>query len=487
MPHPIIRALTRSGLIPLALVAVAVRVDAEGRAPEKICAELCANCHAATLTGNAGPNLLDGYWNHGSDDESILRSIRRGWPESGMPPFGETLTASEQSALVAFIRKQAGEFAAGRITLPPPPSDIIVHSERATFRIETFVGHLDTPWGITFLPAEKILVTERPGRLRVIENGKLADAPISGTPAVFLHQDGGLLDVIAHPDYAKNGWIYLAYTEAGAAADTSMTVVVRGRVRDGHWVDQQDIFRASPQHYHRGYIHYGCRFLFDRDSHLFFTIGDRGQPDEAQDLGSPCGKIHRVLDDGRIPPDNPFAKQTGALGSIWCYGNRHSQGLAYHPVTGRLWEAEHGPNGGDEINRIEAGRNYGWPVISNGTDEGGRIKGTSRDGMESPLVFWTPAIAPSAIEFYTGDHFPQWKNSLFVTALGGQQLRRLETDGDKVTHQEILFQDQGRVRDVTMGPDGLLYIAFNSPGRIARLVPVSADGGAEPVAAKVSH
>lgn len=473
MPQPAVR-LSRQ-FTPFLLLAAAATVHAQSapRDPAKITTELCATCHAATLTGNAGPNLLDRFWNHGGDDESILRSIRRGWPESGMPGFGNALSETEQRALVAFIRKQGEEFAAGRLTLPPPLVDITVRSERATFRLETVIDHLDTPWGIAFLPDGKTLVTERPGRLRLIEKGQLIDAPVSGLPEVFLHQDGGLLDVIAHPDYAKNGWIYLAYTDAGAAPDTSMTVVIRGHLHAGRWTDQQEIFRAPPNRYYRGYIHYGCRFLFDREGHLFFTIGDRGHQDDAQDLASPCGKIHRVFDDGRIPPDNPFVNKPGALGSIWSYGHRHPQGLAYHPVTGKLWETEHGPTGGDEVNRIEPGHNYGWPIISNGTDEGGRIKGTARDGMDSPLAFWTPAIAPSAIEFYTGADFPSWKNSLFVAALGGQQLRRLETDGDRVTHQEVLFKDQGRVRDVTMGPDGVLYLALNAPGRIARLVPVS--------------
>jgi glucose/arabinose dehydrogenase/galactose mutarotase-like enzyme len=448
------------------------------RDPATICAEVCSSCHGKNLTGGAGPNLLDTYWNHGGDDESILRSLRKGWPESNMPPFGELYSDAELHALVAYLHQQGEEFAAGRITLPPAPADQTVESELHAFRLETVVPNLDTPWGIAFLPDGNMLVTERPGRLRIVVKGQLQPEPIAGTPDVFLHQDGGLLDVIAHPDYAKNGWIYLAYSEGGPNG-TSATVVVRGRIRDGRWTDQEIIFKAPPEHHHTSFIHYGCRFLFDRENHLFFTIGDRGESAEAQDLSSPCGKIHRVLDDGRIPPDNPFANRPGALGSIWCYGNRHPQGLMFHPVTGRLWESEHGPTNGDEINRIEPGHNYGWPVISNGTDRRAKIEGTSRAGMEPPIVFWTPSIAPSAIEFYTGDRFPRWKNHLFVTGLGGEQLRRLETDGDRVVHQEILFKGLGRVRDVTTGPDGYLYVAFNGPGRIARLVPTSPAGATE--------
>jgi aldose sugar dehydrogenase len=309
----------------------------------------------------------------------------------------------------------------------------------------------------------------------VIENGQLQSAPIRGTPKPFVRQDGGFLDLIAHPDFAKNGWLYLAYTEAGKARGSSMTVVVRGRIRDGAWIDQTDIFRAGEQYYNvDDFSHYGCRFLFDRGGHLFFTIGDRGKALEAQDLSSPCGKIHRVLDDGRIPPDNPFVNTPQAWPSIWSYGHRHVQGLQFRPGTHQLWATEHGPRGGDELNRVERGRNYGWPLISNGQPQGReKIEGTDRAGMESPVVWWTPSIAPAAIEFYAGDRFPKWKNNLFIASLVGRHLRRLVIADDKVTHQEVLFSDLGRVRDVVTGPDGLIYVALNNPGRIARLVPTN--------------
>ena len=455
------------------VLGLALSADmAEAREPAAIVAEICANCHGKTLTGLVGPNLLDRFWNHGSDDASVQRSIRDGWPESGMPPFRGILSDAETLALTAYLRDQGKEYAAGRIVPPPPPQDITVRSELQAFRIETYVPDLDVPWGMAFLPDGRILVTERPGRLRLVEQGRLLPEPVQDTPAVFLHQDGGLLDVILHPKFAENGWVYLAYTEAARDdPQKSMTVVVRGRIRANRWVDEQTLFRAPQDNYYRGYIHYGCRFLFDRADHLFFTIGDRGQFDIAQDLSNPCGKIHRIFDDGSIPPDNPFVGRPGALPSIWSYGHRHPQGLDFHPVTGRLWEAEHGPIGGDEINRVEPGHNYGWPVTSHGT-ESGRTFLPSVPGMDEPLAVWTPAIAPSGIRFYNGDAFPRWKNSLFVAALAGQQVRRLETDGDRVVHQEILFRDQGRVRDVVNGPDGLIYVLLNSPGRIVRLRPL---------------
>jgi glucose/arabinose dehydrogenase len=308
-----------------------------------------------------------------------------------------------------------------------------------------------------------------------VVDGQLNPEPVRGTPVPMVRQDGGFLDLIAHPDFATNGWLYLAYSEAGDAARTSMTRIVRGRIRNHAWVDQEDIFRADQKYYYTDTSHYGCRFLFGPAGYLYFSIGDRGNALEAQDLTSPSGKIHRVFDDGRIPPDNPFVGRAGAWESIWSYGHRHVQGLQFHPVTGRLWATEHGPRGGDELNRIEPGRNYGWPIVSHGQPQLTEvIEGTARAGMESPVAWWT-GIAPAAIEFSTSERFPRWRNHLFVAGLLGRQLRRIETDGDRVVHQEVLFSDLGRVRDVVVGPDGFIYVALNNPGRIARLVP------AEPV------
>jgi glucose/arabinose dehydrogenase len=467
MPHALFRATLGGGpLLLLALIAGA----AEPRGPAAITAEFCVQCHNQNLVGSPAPNLVDLLWTHGGSDELIARNIRQGFPASGMQPFEGVLSETEIRSVIRYIRTLSVEYAAGRITHPTQPASVPIKSELLSLRLETFVGDLETPWGIAFLPGGEILVTEREGRLRVIRDGKLDATPVRDLPRAFVKQDGGLLDVIAHPDYASNGWLYLAYCETGARPDTSMTVVVRGRLRGGRWTDQQEIFRAPPERYYPGWIHYGCRFLFDRDGHLFFTIGDRGKPDDAQDPGSPCGKIHRVFADGSIPPDNPFVGRPGAWPSIWTLGHRHPQGLQFHPATGKLWAAEHGPSGGDELNRIEGGRNYGWPVVSRGTDRQRRFE-ADRAGMESPLAHWSPAVAPAAIEFYTGDVYPQWKNHLFIACLGGEQLKRIETDGDRVAHQEIVFKGLGRVRDVVTGPDGLLYLAMNTPGRIARLVP----------------
>jgi glucose/arabinose dehydrogenase len=447
MRIPSIRAFPLYAVV----LAIALRAAAaEPRDPAKLSTELCAGCHGVNLVGGIAPSLLDDTWKHGNDDESILRSIRVGFPQTGMAGFGGMLSEAELRGLLTYMRRQSRQFALGAIPVnAPAPDSVTVKSEQQTFRLETFAAPLDTPWGIVFLPDGKMLVSDRIGELRVVENGKLQLDAIRGTPKPYVRQDGGFLDLIAHPDYARNGWLYLAYTELGQNRGTSMTVVVRGKIRNGAWVEQQDIFRAGQQYYYADTSHYGCRFLFDRTGHLFFTIGDRGLALAAQDITSPHGKIHRVTDDGRIPRDNPFVGKPGACESIWSYGHRHVQGLQYHPETGHLWATEHGPRAGDELNRIEPGRNYGWPIISQGQPQG-REK----------------------IEFCASARYPRWKNSLFIASLVGRQLRRIETDGDKVVHQEVVFSEMGRVRDVVTGPDGLLYLALNNPGRIARLVPV---------------
>ncbi len=259
-----------------------------------------------------------------------------------------------------------------------------------------------------------------------------------------------------------------------------MTVVVRGKIDKNHeWTDQQVIFRADPKYYSSTNAHYGSRFLFDRQNHLFFTIGEKNNMVHAQDLSDPLGKIHRVNDDGTVPKDNPFVNREGAVPTIWSYGHRHPQGLAWDPVSGKLWESEHGPQGGDEINIIEPGHNYGWGVITMGIQPG--ITKRSEPGMDQPVVYYTPTIAPSGMSFSFGAKYPEWKNNLFMGGLGGQQLRRLVVEGDTVTHQEVVFNQFGRVRDVMVGPDGYLYVLMQLPGQslsqstpgvLARLIPV---------------
>jgi glucose/arabinose dehydrogenase len=479
MSRPVARlplVLVATALFPAVLPARALgqgmkAPSAPGGAP-RLAEQLCASCHGPGLLGGRAQSLADEVWAFGGDDKSLATSIRAGRAGGAMPAFQATLSESQILALVAYIREQAAEARLGRTPSRGPKVGDVVRSERHAFRMELVADGLDTPWGLDFLPGGRLVVSERPGRLRILTPGQPPGPPVEGLPKVWARQDGGLMDVALHPDYARNGWIYLAFSDPGTNG-ASMTQIVRGRVRGGRWVDQEVLFRAAPDLYWRDDTHFGARFLFDAAGRLFYSIGDRGRQDEAQDLARPNGKIHRITDDGRVPEDNPFAGRAGALATIWSYGNRNPQGLAFHPRTGALWSTEHGPRGGDELNRIEPGKNYGWPVITHGINYDGTpvTDKTEHPGMEQPVVQWTPSLAVGAIAFYTGDRFPGWKDDLFMATLVAQELRRLVLDGARVTHQEVLIRGAGRVREVAMGPDGLLYVAFNNPGRIVRLVP----------------
>jgi glucose/arabinose dehydrogenase len=441
-------------------------------AAAKLSADLCASCHGDDLRGGRASSLLDETWTFGGSDADLAASIRDGRPGTLMPPFKATLGEPQIRSLVVLILELGERARVEAPKAPAQPFDAVRGSERHAFRLETVADGLDTPWGLEFLPDGRILVTERPGRLRIVTPGAGLGEEVRGVPRVWVRQDGGLLDVALHPDYARNGWVYLGYSTEGPG-ETSMTALVRGRIEDGAWTDQEFVYRPEPSSYGPANDHYGVRFLFDRAGHLFYSIGDRGRQDDAQSLAGPAGKIHRVLDDGSVPKDNPFVGRADALGSIWSYGHRNPQGLTFHPVTSELWASEHGPRGGDELNRVAKGRNYGWPAVTHGINYDGTPVSdrTEQEGMEPPVVQWTPSLAVCGIAFYTGDRFPGWKNDLFVSGLVGKQLRRLVIEEGRVTHQEVLFRGLGRVRDVVDGPDGYLYVALNQPGRIVRLVP----------------
>ncbi len=440
---------------------------------DQLFAQFCASCHGEKLTGGSGPNLVDDVWKLGADDLSLSRTIREGVPTAGMPAFGETMDDATVRSLVIFIR-EAGQRAANAVAnIPAPFPDTTTTSELHSYRLETVADGLDSPWSLAWLPDGRLLVTERPGKLRIIGPKGLEPDPIKGTPAVWAKGQGGLLSIGVHPDYAHNGWIYLGFSDPGEN-DAAMTAVVRGRIRDGAWVDEEEIYRAPRALYRQAGQHFGTRIVF-QDGYIFFSIGERGAQEQAQDLTRPNGKIHRLHDDGRVPTDNPFVKTPGALPSIWSYGHRNPQGVTIHPTTGDIWSAEHGPRGGDELNRIKRGANYGWPVITYGMNYNGTpiTAETAREGMEQPVIHWTPSIAVCGINFYTGDRFPRWKNQLFVTSLAAEELRRVVIDeNNQVTHQEVLFKKIGRLRDVATGPDGLLYVSMEKPGRIVRLIPV---------------
>jgi len=327
-------------------------------------------------------------------------------------------------------------------------------------------------WAMAFLPDGSLLATQKNGQLLLLENGE-NPVRIEGTPKVWNRGQGGLLDVQLHPDYATNGWVYLTYSDVGEDG-TTMTRVARGQLDGLDWVNEQIIYTASEGFYSEAYAHFGSRLAFAGD-HVYFSIGDRTDGDLAQDLGNPQGKIHRLYADGTLPDDNPFVNDEQALPSIWSYGHRNPQGMATHPHNGGIWSAEHGPRGGDEINRVQKGLNYGWPLVSFGINYDGSAVSESpfRDGTEPPLHHWTPSIGVSQLEFYTGDAFPHWRGQLLVASLGREELHLLRLDNsNNVTSDELLLQGLGRIRDVTNGPDGCPYAVLNYPnGRIYRLVP----------------
>jgi len=349
-----------------------------------------------------------------------------------------------------------------------------VRSQKAAFRVEPVATGLRYPWGLVKLPDGRFLVTERPGTLRVIgADGRLQAEPVSGVPAVYARGQGGLLDIQLHPKFASNGWIYLAFSDPGPNG-TGLTKIVRGRLKGNAFAEQQVVFQAPPEDYSSGPVHFGCRMTFDADGYLFFSIGERGAMQNAQNLANVKGKIHRLHDDGRVPDDNPFVKTDGARPSIWAYGNRNPQGLIIHPETGILWETEHGPRGGDELNIIKRRANYGWPVITYGIDYDGSVisKKTAEPGMEQPVIHWTPSIAVAGLGLYLGKGFPQWRGNLFAAALAHMKLVRLEIRDNKVVHQEILLERTGRLRDVRWFPgDDALYLVYDEPGKVVKLVP----------------
>lgn len=342
-------------------------------------------------------------------------------------------------------------------------------TQHGPVRVVTVARGLDHPWGLAFLPDGRMLVTERPGGLRIVERDGRISEELAGVPEVAARGQGGLHDVALDPEFARNRLIYLCYAEpAGMSAGTA---AARARLGDGRLEDLQVIFRQEPKV--GGAAHFGCRFVFTRDGAFFLTLGDRMRRDDAQDLSRHMGKLIRIRPDGSVPPDNPFVGRGNARPEIWSYGHRNVQGAALHPETGELWTVEHGAQGGDEVNRPKPGRNYGWPVITYGVDySGARIgEGTSKPGMEQPIFYWDPSIAPSGMAFYTGDRFPRWRGNLFVGSLKFGVLVRLEENSGRVTEAERL-QIGDRVRDVRQGPDGYIYLLTDEGnGRILRLEP----------------
>jgi len=352
-----------------------------------------------------------------------------------------------------------------------------VQSQEHSFRVVTLTKGLDHPWGLAFLPDGRMLVTERPGRLRIVgRDGRLEQQPVSGLPQVAQHGQGGLMDVVLHPKFAENGLVYLSFAARGPEGVS--TEVARGRLSGNRLENVEVIFRQLPKT-NTG-LHFGSRLVFDRAGFLYITLGDRGEMARAQKPDDLAGSVIRLHDDGRVPADNPFAGKAGWKAEKFTLGNRNMQGAALHPQTGALWTHEHGPQGGDEVNIMRAGVNYGWPVITYGVDYGIGTKigeGTAKAGMAQPLHYWVPSIAPSGMAFYGGDKFPKWRGDLFVGSLKFSLLVRLKLEGEKVVKEERLLEGTlGRIRDVRVGPDGFVYVLTDESNGVIAHVRVGPDG-----------
>jgi glucose/arabinose dehydrogenase len=350
------------------------------------------------------------------------------------------------------------------------------------YRVVTVADGLVQPWSIAFLPDGDVLITERPGRLRVMRQGKLLAEAVEGVPKVFHSSQAGLLEVMPHPNFASNRLLYLSFSKPGATESQATTTLVRGRYEGTRLTNVEQLFEAVTQ----GRNHFGGKIAFDRNGFLFLTLGDRQvapqgnlEAHPAQDLSNHHGKVIRLHDDGRVPADNPFVNRAGARPEIWSYGHRNVQGLAIHPESGDIWTNEHGPQGGDELNRTQAGRNYGWPVIGFGVNYQTGLAihaGTHREGMEQPAHVWVPSIGASGLMIYTGNRFPQWRGNLFVGGMARHRLARLTLDGQRIVNEETLVPQMGRIRDVRQAPDGDIYLVTDNregkPTPILRMEPV---------------
>lgn len=428
----------------------------------------CAGCHGGNLEKFAAK-----AWMEEEGNASLIKSIKFGIEDIGMPAFQKAFNDEEIVALAAYVKKGIPE---DRSQLKPAEiAGNFIRSETLSFIVDTVVSGLDVPWGLAFLPNGDILISERAGALLRFSNGKLSD-PIEGLPPIMAFGQGGLMDLCLHPDYENNGWLYFSYSALNTESKKRIgnTAVMRARLDGNKLVDQQLLYKGIPDT-DKGH-HFGCKLAFDNKGHLFFGIGERGQHfDFPQKLDNSNGKIHRINDDGTIPTDNPFVNTPGALPSIYSFGHRNPQGTAFHPFTGELWVTEHGPRGGDEINLIKPGLNYGWPVISYGIDYDGTIitELTEKDGMQQPISYWVPSIGPCGTTFVTGDRYKNWKNNMLVGSLSFKYLERVVINEHSVIHREKLLQGIGRVRNVVMGPDGYIYVAIETPGKILRLMPVT--------------
>lgn len=474
----IMHSMTR-WIIFVSIFALAVNV-ANSQDGERVYNTYCRSCHGTQMEGNSASALIKTEWKYGNSRNDLIRNVKLGIVSTDMPAWEQALKEKEITDVVDFI------MAAQKSS---PVDKHIVPSQLATkdysLKVEKFVeSGLSEPWGIEFVDKDHALISERSGNIRWVINGKLDPKKITGLPLThYQSSTGGYMDIALDPAYSTNGWIYLAFSHTnGDVSDEkalALTKIVRGKIKDYNWRDEQTLFEVPDSLMVVEGNRWGCRFLFDKAGYLYFSIGDMGKAMDSQHPGRATGKVFRINPDGSIPRDNPFIRNPSALPAIFTLGNRNVQGLVQHPVTGEIWATEHGPKGGDELNILKNGHNYGWPLITFGVDYSGEPVSdkTHLEGMEQPIIQWTPSIAVCPAEFSTSALFPKWKNNLLVGALGFEELRRLVIEKNNVIEQEMILKGSGRVRDIKTGPDGALYVLLNKPDMILRITPAGNSAG----------
>lgn len=428
----------------------------------------CAGCHGAQIMAFAGHR-----WKHGKIRDSIFKSIKLGYPGTEMISWSTVFTDDQIDDLTSYILTGIDQVAQYGFQEEKLESDTF-KTELLTIVLDTIVSGMIQPWGMVFLPSGDMLVTEQSGEMYRIDK-ELKKHPIAGVPKVKYRGQGGLMDLELHPDFEKNQWLYVSYSDFKTEGEKTLagTALSRYKLVNDRLTNEEKLFEGHP--YGTAGSHFGGRIEFDQDGYLFLSVGDRRmENDLPQFLNNYCGKIHRIHDDGQIPYDNPYVGQDTIMPSIYSYGHRNPQGLALNPASNQIWAHEHGPRGGDEVNIIGPGLNYGWPVISYGIEYDGTTftNIVEKEGMEQPLLYWVPSIAPSGATFVTTDKYPGWEGDFLAGSLRFKYLNRCIVEGDKIIREEPMLKGIGRLRNVRVGPDGYLYVAVEEPGYIFRLMPI---------------
>ncbi len=435
----------------------------------KVYEQYCSKCHGDKgQGGGAGTqSLLSKAKYHQDLDRKYFDAIKVGVADAGMEAFGKTLTDAEVWGQVVHIRELQRDGL--RAEMAPKVTDGVYDGSEHDYTVETIIEGkgLKVPWAIDWLKDGRMLITNRPGTMAIYDKGNLTW--VEGLPASVEIGQGGLMDVAVHP---TNGWIYLGFTDPAKSGNGGMTKIVRGKLSGTNWTSTQTIFANDQSTYNRSSVHFGNRIVFDGKGHVFFSIGERGNGNLAQELNKPNGKIYRVNEDGSIPKDNPFVGK-GGIEAVWSYGHRNPQGLTFD-LNGNLWDTEHGPRGGDEVNLIQKGSNYGWPLIAhsiNYNDSAGWVPWPTADQkLTLPVYRWLPSIGACGLDVLTGKMFPKWKGDLVAGGLSGKNVDRIRVKNGKFVESEVLIRDLGRVREVSVGPDGAIYVALNDPDNVIRLV-----------------